>query len=305
MKICRFDGDRLGVVEGNTVFDVSAALAALPPLRWPVPSGDVLVAHLPMLIDAIERCRASARPHDLSSVHLQSPITTPSKVMAVPANYRRHVELDTRDPGVDQGVHRKALEGVERPVDTYGLFLKATSAITGPDEGVQVVLPERRTDHEVELAVVIGRRARAVSRQRAMEYVAGYCIGLDMTVRGAEDRSFRKSPDSYAVLGPWLVTADEIPDPHSLDLSLWVNGERRQHSTTGAMTVDIPDLIVAASAMYTLHPGDVIMTGTPEGVGPVHPGDELLAVCDRIGEMRLRVRSSTPGAAATTQHGGR
>ena len=79
-----------------------------------------------------------------------------------------------------------------------------------------------------------------------MSHVAGYCIGLDMTVRGAEDRSFRKSPDSYAVLGPWLVTADEIPDPHDLALSLWVNGERRQHTSTGAMTVDIPDLIAIA-----------------------------------------------------------
>ena len=110
-----------------------------------------------------------------------------------------------------------------------------------------------------------------------------------MTVRGAEDRSFRKSPDSYAVLGPWLVTADEIPNPHDLALSLWVNGERRQHTSTGAMTVDIPDLIAIASSVYTLHPGDVIMTGTPEGVGPVVPKDLIRASCDGIGEMSLQV----------------
>lgn len=291
MKICRFDEDRLGIVEGDSVFDVSQALAALPPLRWPLPPGDPLVAHLPKLVEAMARCRATATARALGAVRLHSPITSPTKIMAAPANYRLHVELDTRDPGVDQGVHRQALAGVERPVDKYGLFLKAASAIAGPADGISTVLTERRTDHEVELAVVIGRAGRSIPRQRAMDHVAGYCIGLDMTVRGAEDRSFRKSPDSYAVLGPWLVTPDEIPDPHALALSLWVNGERRQHSSTAAMTVDIPDLIAAASAMYTLHPGDVIMTGTPEGVGPVHPGDELRVACERIGEMRLQVRA--------------
>ncbi len=226
-----------------------------------------------------------------SQVRLHSPLSNPSKLMAAPANYRLHVEQDTKDPGVDQGVHRKALEGIERPAQTYGLFLKATSAIAGPSEGVAIILPERRTDHEVELAVVIGKAGHRISREAAMSHVAGYCIGLDMTVRGSEDRSFRKSPDSYAVLGPWLVTADEIPDPHALTLSLWINGERRQHSSTGAMTVDIPDLIAIASSVYTLHPGDVILTGTPEGVGPVLPGDVLRAACDGIGEMSLDIHS--------------
>jgi 2-keto-4-pentenoate hydratase/2-oxohepta-3-ene-1,7-dioic acid hydratase in catechol pathway len=141
----------------------------------------------------------------------------------------------------------------------------------------------------VELAVVIGRAGHGIAREDAMAHVAGYCIGLDMTVRGAEDRSFRKSPDTYTVLGPCFVTADEIVDPHALTLSLWVNGERRQHSSTGSMTVDIPDLIVIASSMYTLHPGDVILTGTPEGVGPVVPGDEIRVACDGIGEMTLQV----------------
>jgi 2-keto-4-pentenoate hydratase/2-oxohepta-3-ene-1,7-dioic acid hydratase in catechol pathway len=188
-------------------------------------------------------------------------------------------------------VHRKALEGVERPTEKYGLFLKAASAIAGPAEGVQIILPDRRTDHEVELAVVIGKAGHSISRADAMAHVAGYCIGLDMTVRGTEDRSFRKSPDSYTVLGPWFVTADEIPDPHALVMSLWVNGERRQHSSTGAMTVDIPDLIAIASSMYTLYPGDVILTGTPEGVGPVVPGDQVRVACEGIGEMEFAVTS--------------
>ncbi|HSV79415.1 MAG TPA: fumarylacetoacetate hydrolase family protein [Ramlibacter sp.] len=291
MKLCRFNGDRLGLVEGEMVLDVSAALDALPAVRWPVPHGDPLVKHLDTLVAAVQRARGAAQRLPLAGLRLNSPITSPSKVMAAPANYRLHVEQDTKDAGVDQGVHRKALEGVERPTEKYGLFLKATSAIVGPSEGVRVILPERRTDHEVELAVVIGKAGHSIRRAEAMNHVAGYCIGMDMTVRGAEDRSFRKSADSYAVLGPWFVTADEIPDPHALTLSLWVNEERRQHSSTGAMTVDIPDLIAIASSVYTLFPGDVILTGTPEGVGPVVAGDVVRVSCDAIGEMSFAVRA--------------
>lgn len=289
MKLCRFNGDRLGLVEADQVLDVSEALEALPAVRWPVPLGDPLVRHLERLMPAVEKIRGGAQRLPLTQVQLGSPLSNPSKVMAAPANYRLHVELDTKDAGVDQGVHRKALEGVERPTEKYGLFLKATSAIAGAAQGVQVILPERRTDHEVELAVVIGKPGHGIKREDAMGHVAGYCIGLDMTVRGSEDRSFRKSPDSYTVLGPWFVTADEISDPHQLTMSLWVNGERRQHSSSGAMTVDIPDLIAIASSMYTLHPGDVILTGTPEGVGPVVPGDKVRVACDGLGEMTFAV----------------
>lgn len=291
MKLCRFNGDRLGLVEGDVVLDVSEALEVLPPVRWPVPLGDPLLRHLDLLTAAVERIRGSAQRTALAQVALGSPISNPSKVMAAPANYRLHVELDTKDAAVDQGVHRKALEGVERPTEKYGLFLKATSAIAGAAQGVQIILPERRTDHEVELAVVIGKQGHSIKRADAMAHVAGYCIGMDMTVRGAEDRSFRKSPDSYTVLGPWFVTADEITDPHQLTMSLWVNGERRQHSSTSAMTVDIPDLIAIASSMYTLYPGDVILTGTPEGVGPVAPGDKVRVACDGLGEMTFAVHA--------------
>lgn len=289
MKLCRFNDNLLGLVEGDLVRDVSAALDVLPAMRWPAPPGDALLAHLDAVVAAAARLRAGAPSLPLSQVRLHSPVANPGKIMAAPANYRLHVEQDTRDPGVDHGVHRKALEGVERPVEKFGLFLKAGSALAGPADGIRLILPERRTDHEVELAVVIGTGGFAIAREQAMRHVAAYTIGLDMTVRGAEDRSFRKSPDTYAVLGPWLVTADEIADPHALTMSLWVNGERRQHGSSAAMTVDIPDLIAIASSMYTLHPGDVIMTGTPEGVGPVLPGDTLRVACEGIGEMTLAV----------------
>lgn len=289
MKLCRFNNDHLGVVEGENIYDVTPVLQGIPPVKWPVPLGDPLVANLATLAPLITAERSKAKAIALESVTLHSPISNPSKVMAAPANYRAHVEIDTKDAGVDQGVHRKALEGVERPAEKFGLFLKATSSVAGQSEGIQIILPDRRTDHEVELGVVIGKITRAVTREQAMSCVAGYTLGLDMTVRGTEDRSFRKSPDTYTVLGPCFVTADEIKNPHDLQMSLWINGERRQNSSTGAMTVDIPDLIVLASAMYTLHPGDVILTGTPEGVGPVQPGDIMRVACDRIGEMTIKI----------------
>lgn len=287
MRICRFNRNRLGVVEGDRVRDVTAALDVLPQLRWPATPGDPLILHLPALREAISRLLERAPSVALAQVSLHSPITTPSKIMGAPANYRLHVELDTLDPAIDQGVHRKSLEGVKRPVETHGLFLKANSSLIGPAEAIPIVLPDRRTDHEVELALIIGRAGHSIARHDAMNYVAGYCIGLDMTVRGAEDRSQRKSADGYTVLGPWFVSADEIADPHALTLSLSVDGQERQRSSTRAMTVDIPDLIAYASRFYTLLPGDVLLTGTPEGVGPVLPGQRIDASCTGIGEMTI------------------
>lgn len=289
MQFCRFNNDRLGLLEGEAIYDVSAAIEVIPTTRWLAPLGDPLLLHLDAVRATARTLRATAKRYERRQVSLHSPITRASKIMAAPANYKLHVAQDAIQPGVDHGVHAKALEGVDRPVDKYGLFLKANSSVVGASEGVQIVLPDRRSDHELELAVVIGKSGRDIPRAKAMEHVAGYTIGLDMTVRGVEERSYRKSPDSYTVLGPTLVTADEIADPHALTMSLWVNGERRQHSSTGAMTVDIPDLIEFASRVYTLHPGDVILTGTPEGVGPVLPGDIVRVACDGLGEMQFSI----------------
>jgi 2-keto-4-pentenoate hydratase/2-oxohepta-3-ene-1,7-dioic acid hydratase in catechol pathway len=110
-----------------------------------------------------------------------------------------------------------------------------------------------------------------------------------MTIRGPEERSFRKSPDSYCVLGPWLATPDEVGDPGKLGLSIHVNGEPRQDAHTSDLILGVGELIAWASSFYTLHPGDVILTGTPQGVGPVKPGDTLLARIERIGSMQVNV----------------
>ena len=126
--------------------------------------------------------------------------------------------------------------------------------------------------------------------------MVGYSIGLDMTARGPEDRSFRKSIDTYSVLGPWLVTADEIVDPDNVPLNISVNGEIKQNSNTKQMIYDCRKLIEWGSTFYTFYPGDVLYTGTPEGVSPVKPGDTMLARIDPIGEMRVSVRAHRPGS---------
>jgi 2-keto-4-pentenoate hydratase/2-oxohepta-3-ene-1,7-dioic acid hydratase in catechol pathway len=290
LRLCRFNNDRLGLVEGGIVRDVTAALDVIPPVRWPLPVGDRVVAHLDQLLVRIEQIAADAPKHALADVRLLSPVANPGKIMAAPANYRLHVELDTKDPTIDVGVHRAQLIDMEAPTEKLGLFLKAQPSLVGASEGV-LVPPGTRVDHEIELAVIIGRQARNVQQADAFGHVAGYCIGLDMTVRGVADRSFRKSRDSFTVLGPWLVTADEIANPADLLMELHVNGGRRQHSNTAAMTVGIARMIELASANYTLHPGDVLLTGTPEGVGAVVDGDLIVTHCEDIGGMTVPVKA--------------
>jgi 2,4-diketo-3-deoxy-L-fuconate hydrolase len=141
----------------------------------------------------------------------------------------------------------------------------------------------------MELGVVIGRKASNISEADALAHVAGYAIALDMVVRGPEDRSFRKSVDTYAVLGPWLTTADEVPDPGHLSFSLSVNGEVRQASNTEHMIMNIPRQIAWASQFYTLYPGDIIMSGTCEGVSQVTPGDVMHCEIAGVGVMDVRV----------------
>lgn len=281
MKICRFDGNRLGVVEGDQVRDVTHVLDALPAVRWPFPPGDQFFAAFSALRPRIEDAVRTAPTLPLAGVRLESPVANPNKIIAAPVNYMKHLDESRADPGIHHGNDVKT-------IDTYGLFLKANSSLQGPAAGVPISRPERRIDHEIELALVIGTGGYAIPRERALDHVAGYAIGLDMTVRGPEDRSYRKSLDGFTVLGPWLVTADEIPDPDTLDFRLKVNDEVRQDTNTRYLIFDVRKLIVYASAAYTLYPGDVILTGTPEGVGPVGPGDVMHCWIDRIGEMSVR-----------------
>jgi 2-keto-4-pentenoate hydratase/2-oxohepta-3-ene-1,7-dioic acid hydratase in catechol pathway len=286
MRFCRFDEGRLGLVEGDTIRDVTAALDVLPAHTYPFPQHDVFIANLDAVTARARELARSAPVLPLDRVTLLSPVANPGKIVAAPVNYQKHLD-EVRDNPQLHGNN----PGNTFTIQSAGLFLKATSSLVGPGQGIVVRCAKRRTDHEVELAVVIGRTASRVSRRDALGFVAGYSIGLDISIRGSEDRSFRKSPDSYSVLGPWLVTADEIPDPGALDLRITVNGQVRQQSNTKYMILGVAELIEMASTFYTLQPGDLLFTGTPEGVSPIEAGDQIVATIDQIGSMAVVTRA--------------
>jgi 2-keto-4-pentenoate hydratase/2-oxohepta-3-ene-1,7-dioic acid hydratase in catechol pathway len=212
---------------------------------------------------------------------LRAPLLRPAKIIALGLNYAQHVREGTF-----------ALP--EEPV----LFLKAGSSVIGPGETVRIPRGLGRIDHEVELAVVIGKKASAVRKRDAFACVAGYTIINDVTARElqAKDQEKRhpwfrsKSFDTFTPMGPWIVTADEIRPPVRLSLECRVNGRLRQRSNTRHLVFDIPTVIASITRHITLEPGDVISTGTPAGIGPVRHGDEMACTIEKIGTLRNPVR---------------
>lgn len=282
MKLCFFNDNRLGLIEGTTVYDVSEALHSLPTSGYPYPRSDALIANLPALRPQIIQAREKAEAFELSAVKLLSPVANPGKIVAAPVNYQAHLDEAIADTATFTRAN-------VRKIQETGLFLKATSSLIGAGDPIVIGLPERRTDHEIELVAVIGKRARNVAVGDALAHVAGYSIGLDITIRGPEERSLRKSLDTYSVLGPWLVTADELGDPHVLNMCLEVNGEKRQVANTRDLIMDVAELIAFVSSYYTLEPGDLLYTGTPDGVAPIVAGDQVMVRIDGIGEMTVNV----------------
>jgi 2-keto-4-pentenoate hydratase/2-oxohepta-3-ene-1,7-dioic acid hydratase in catechol pathway len=214
-----------------------------------------------------------------ANIRLGCPVANPSKIICVGLNYAKHA----------------AETGAAVPTEPI-IFLKATSAITGPYDVIQIPRNSTKTDWEVELAVVIGKRASYVTQERAMDYVAGYCLHNDVSERafqlergGTWDKG--KGCDSFAPLGPWMVTKDEIPNPHNLRLWLKVNEQTKQDGNTDDLIFDIPTLVSYISSFMTLLPGDIISTGTPSGVGmgikpaPIYlkPGDVVELGIDGLG----------------------
>src|SRR5512139_3599835 len=228
MRLCRYDDDRLGVVRGNMVHDVTEAQSKIRAAAPYAMKGDAVIAALPEWRTRLEEMAAKAPGKPVSQVKLLSPVARPSKLVAAPTNYKAHIE---------EMAARAASQNImaSPAIGTAGLFIKANSSLVGPSEGVAIRFPDRRNEHEVELCIVFGKEGSDIPRDKALDYVAGYCIGLDMTARGQEDRSFRKSIDSYSVLGPWFVTADEIPDPDNVPLRIFVNGDKKQESHTSML----------------------------------------------------------------------
>lgn len=248
-------------------------------LVYPLPWYDVLaVAEAGRT--AILEAAAAAQPLSLDDVQLEAPILRPGKIVAVGLNYLDHC--------LEQG-----LTPPERPT----LFTKFSTSVNRPGGEIRWdPALTQMVDYEAELAVVIGKRARRVSREDAYDYVFGYTCLNDVTARDLQKADGQwvrgKSLDTFCPLGPVVVTRDEMPDPHGLRIQTWVNGELRQSSTTDQLIHDVPALVAFCSAAFTLEPGDIITTGTPGGVGvfsdpPVFlkPGDQITVEVENIGRL--------------------
>jgi 2-keto-4-pentenoate hydratase/2-oxohepta-3-ene-1,7-dioic acid hydratase in catechol pathway len=289
VKLCRYDDNKIGVVRDDGVHDVSAIIDELPAARYPYPKGDALIANLDRLRPKMESLADKAKAKKVSECRFLSPVANPTKVIGTPTNYRDHIAEMTTMREVTPSLRNFG------SLEQAGLFLKANSSLVGMSEGVAVRFPDRRTDHEAELGIVFGKQCTDTTPEKAFDCVAGYSMALDMVVRGSEDRSFRKSIDTYSLLGPWLVTKDEFPDPDNIAFHLTVNGEMRQDNNTKNMIMDCANQIAWATRFYTLWPGDVLMTGTPSGVGRVVPGDTMHFVMEGVGEIDIPIRTHGAG----------
>ena len=286
MKICRYDHaqatDRIGVVSDGMVHDATEWIAPFL-LQDDRARGDPLVRALPAILAATPPAFAAGVA--IEEVTLLSPVRRPSKIIAAPDNYRAHLAEMRADPTAGHG---RAIGDLQK----VGLFLKANSSLVGASEGIRQRFIGQRTDFEVELVAVIGTEIADVDAAAALRAVAGYSVGLDITLRGPQERSLRKSIDTYTVLGPFLTTADEVGLPDDIDVSLEVNGTIRQQTSTRDMVTDVGKLIAYCSEFYTLHPGDLVYTGTCSGVGPISPGDRLVATASRVGTMTVGVTAA-------------
>ncbi len=246
-----------------------------------------MVAALPKWRDKLEAMAKSAPGKPISQVKLLSPVARPPKIMAAPTNYAKHVE--------EMQKFRDTIPGLARfspDIEKAGIFLKSNTSLVGPSEGIPMRFPDRRNDHEAELVIIIGKQGSDIPKEKAWDYIAGYSLGFDMTARGGEDRSFRKSIDGYTVLGPWMITADELPKPADVPFTLHVNDEKRQDSNTSFLIFDIPKLIEFASKFYTLTRRPLLH----RHAGRRRPGEARRLGADELAAAARRAED--PGAGA-------
>jgi 2-keto-4-pentenoate hydratase/2-oxohepta-3-ene-1,7-dioic acid hydratase in catechol pathway len=251
MKLATFThagSTRIGAVDGDAIVDLGAAAPSLP--------RDMLgfLEAGPEALAAAQSAIAAGPRLALASVRLEAPIARPPKFLAVGLNYADHV----------------AESGLEKPKHPT-IFNKQSTCVIGPRDAIHLPRASHVLDYEGELGFVIGRRCRHVSRDDAPDVIAGYLVVNDVTVRDWQLRTptwtMGKSFDTHGPIGPWIVTSDELADPHRLSLRTWVNGELRQDSNTKELIFDCFSLVEHFSTAFTLEPGDVVATGTPSGVG--------------------------------------
>ncbi|MGP3533192.1 fumarylacetoacetate hydrolase family protein [Microbacterium sp. RD1] len=283
MKLATFDDDRVGIVVGDDgIVDITDRIGGSATDGW---------SRMRRLITewngSDEASLAEGAPLlSLSAVTLRAPVPDPSKILAAPVNYRDH------QSEMQQQWH----------VSGLGFFLKAPSSIADPGSTVFLPYHDRRFDQEGELGCVIGRRAHRVSPEDALSHVFGFTGALDITMRGGEDRSTRKSFQTFTPLGPWIVTADEFGSPDDVDLRCWVSGDLRQEANTRDLIWGVARLVSYASWISALEPGDILITGTPAGVGPLADGDTVRLELARLGAP-LEVTVSDSGAVASHTDG--
>ena len=286
MKIASFGHGQIGIVDGESIADVSDVVGR-DAAAWPPTAMLRLIASFSELRpDLTERLRTAERI-PLARAHLNCPVAWPNKVIAFPANYHAHIG------------EMKAGSGLISKFDAsgQGFFLKANSSLSGPNDPIMLpAIPDREVHHECELAIVIGKGGRDIPRERAVEHIFGYSCLIDVVIRGKEERVMRKSFDTFCPMGPYLTTADEIARYDDIDLELSVNGELRQKANTRDLIVGVPEMIAMASSVMTLYPGDIIASGTPAGVGPLKAGDRVAIRIGGIGEMNLDVKQGQNGA---------
>jgi len=267
MKLATFTdrtGTRIGLVVEDQIVDLSRARPELP---------TDMVAFLAAGPEALDAARAapgrSSGRLKLKDVRLGPPVPKPGKFLAIGLNYADHV----------------AESGLAKPAHPL-FFNKQTTCVTGPFDPILMPRDSEQVDYEGEMGFVIGKRCRRVAREHAHEVIAGYCVINDVSIRDwqfrAQTFTLGKSFDSHGPVGPWIVTPDELGDPHRLGIRTWVNCELRQNSSTNQLIYDCFDQVAALSQACTLEPGDIVSTGTPGGVGMGFKPPKYLKVGDVV-----------------------
>lgn len=282
MKLLRYrdgTGAALGVVKDDGIVPLASIGREYPTMLALIEAGEPALAAIRA---GLETAKA---PLPLAEAQLLAPIEKPGKYLAIGMNYGKHLEEADR-LGVPRAAHQV-------------WFNKQTSCLAGPFDAIEPGATEK-LDYEVELGAVIGRRAKNVSASEAPAFVFGYFVANDVSARDyqfhSQTMTMGKSFDTHGPIGPWIVTADEIPDPHDLELKCFVNGEQRQASNTKHMIANLWAQIAYLTSAFTLDPGDLIATGTPEGVGIgmdpqvfLKPGDVVRCEIAGVGAIENRV----------------
>jgi 2-keto-4-pentenoate hydratase/2-oxohepta-3-ene-1,7-dioic acid hydratase in catechol pathway len=293
MKICHYNSNQAGMVVDDKVYPIGDALIKAGHVRSGYTMLEVIdaLANNPAAMQCARDAAKSGSSVPLSSVKLLAPITNPGSLWAAAANYRAHQqEMMARVSGLDRAAKSKDELMAE-------FFLKTTSSIIGPNDTVILPKISKLVDFECELCAVIGKRARKVSEDQALDYVFGYTICWDISQRdpwgkGVQNtRNIRKGFDTFTALGPWIVTKDEVGEPQNLAIKVLQNGKEAMTAHTSDMICGLRDHIRFLTSCLTLRSGDLITTGTPAGVSKLNHGDHLHGTIEKIGSMELNVKA--------------